>query len=144
VVGGWWLVGGGWWLWLVERFRSGASWYTGAALMRGLWFVGCLVFAASVMGEPAAAQKRDVPSTKKPSAAKPAETKPAAKSSVAPQAKPAQRQKKTPVPPAAYDWRIASPPVPSPAPYVIRSVYQGDVPADLGMRSWQPPPRGQR
>jgi hypothetical protein len=108
-------------------FCSGA-WWSLARAMRGLWFVGCLVFVASLLGEAVAAQRRD-PTTKKPAAAKPAETKPAAKSSDAPQAKPAQRQKKTP---------------PSPAPYVVRSVYQGDVPTDPGMRSWQPPPRGQR
>jgi hypothetical protein len=86
--------------------------------------VGLLLAALAVA--PALAQKPQVPAPKKPAAAKPAETKPADKPKPKPKARPVAR-------------RVAPPAVPPPVRYVIRAIYQGDVPADPGMRSWQPP-----
>jgi hypothetical protein len=79
---------------------------------------------------PALAQKPEAPASKKPAVAMPA-------------AKPAAKPQVKPKPEARPVRRVVPAPVPEPAPLSI-GVYQGDVPTDPGMRSWQPAPRGQR
>ena len=87
------------------------------------------VLLAALAVAPTLAQKPDVPASKKPTPTKPA-------------AKPAAKPQVKPKPEARPVRRAAPPPVP-PAPYRVEP-YRGDVPNDPGMRSWQPPPRGQR
>ena len=90
------------------------------------------VLLAALAVAPALAQKPDP--EKKPAATKPAETKPAAKPVAKLQVKPKSEAR-----------QVAPPPVPVRPPVgPYRIEYRGDVPNDPGMRSWQPPPRGQR
>ena|SRR5687768_9632102 len=103
-----------------------------------------LVSAASVVGQPAAAQKSDVPAPKKAAVTKPAATQTTQKPTDTRKDKPQPKDEARPVARRVAPPPALAPPLPSsPGRYLVE-VYKGDVPNDPGMRSWQPPPRGQR